>query len=52
VVRLVRPDGYLGLEAALSGDDPTPVLERVSRVLATHVRRVDRAAARLSPGGT
>jgi len=40
VVRLVRPDGYLALEAALSGDDPTPVLERASAVLGTHVRRL------------
>jgi 2-polyprenyl-6-methoxyphenol hydroxylase-like FAD-dependent oxidoreductase len=46
IVRLVRPDGYLGLEAALSGEDPTPVLERIARVLATHVRRVGRAAPR------
>ena len=46
VVRLVRPDGYLALEAALSGEDPTPVLERMARVLSTHVRRVGRAAPR------
>ena len=39
-VRLVRPDAYLALEASLHGDDPTPVLERLARVLGTHVRRV------------
>jgi 4,5-epoxidase len=43
-VRLVRPDAYLALEASLAGDDPTPVLERLARVLATHVRRRGRAA--------
>jgi 2-polyprenyl-6-methoxyphenol hydroxylase-like FAD-dependent oxidoreductase len=42
-VRLVRPDGYVALETA-AGDDPTPALERLSRVLATHVRRVGRAS--------
>lgn len=43
-VRLVRPDAYVALEASLAGDDPTPVLERLARVLATHVRRRSRAA--------
>ena len=38
-VRLVRPDAYLALEAALPGPDPTPVIERLARVLATHVRQ-------------
>jgi 2-polyprenyl-6-methoxyphenol hydroxylase-like FAD-dependent oxidoreductase len=44
VVRLVRPDAYLALEAALPGNDPTPVLERLARVLATHIRRRGRTA--------
>jgi 2-polyprenyl-6-methoxyphenol hydroxylase-like FAD-dependent oxidoreductase len=43
-VRLVRPDAYVALEASLTGDDPTPVIERLARVLATHVRRRGRAA--------
>jgi 2-polyprenyl-6-methoxyphenol hydroxylase-like FAD-dependent oxidoreductase len=44
VVRLVRPDAYLALELAIAGADPTPMLERLAQVLATHVRRVGRAA--------
>ena len=43
-VRLVRPDAYVAVEAALHGDDPTPVLERLARVLGTHVRRSARPA--------
>ena len=41
--RLVRPDGYVALETP-AGDDPTPALERLARLLATHVRRVGRAS--------
>jgi len=40
-VRLVRPDGYLALETT-TADDPTPALEKLARVLATHVHRVGR----------
>jgi 2-polyprenyl-6-methoxyphenol hydroxylase-like FAD-dependent oxidoreductase len=42
-VRLVRPDGFIALETA-AGEDPTPALERLARVLATHLRRVSRAS--------
>jgi len=42
-VRLVRPDGYLALETA-AGEDPTPALERLARILSTHVRRVGRTS--------
>jgi hypothetical protein len=45
LVRLVRPDAYLALEASLHGDNPTPVLERLARVLGTHVRRGARTSS-------